>query len=1107
MSSFAGWLPTLGISRSVDCGQASSRSIRSATRCLRGKANGRKRVVSWTISLALLAFAALPLMGQSIVTAASCNESDVNAVIHGPTHVAIDGDTILIPAGSCTWTSTLSVGVGITIQGAGAANNLPSQVGPGTATTSILFNIGSTTGVDLINFSGLTFGQFARISLLNLSTNYSGGNELSGRAISVSGTCTSSGCANVRVDNITFDPSFDDGVPQFAINYSNNVFGVFDHNKITGPGSVTGNYLISGNQGSWLGVGDWGDNSWFSPDTFGTGQAIYIENNLFDDAQSDDSDVNGGGRFVCRFNTYTNIPSSAATCGGHGTDSTGRARGIRQLEVYGNSISGTPGAGTYAGPIGVNSGAALIFGNTWTFTSLSIYAQLNARRLTTSFSPWGQCNGSNGWDLNSGGSPVACLDQAGRGQGNILFSGCGVNCAPTTPASPTWSNEALDPVYEWMDTQTGGFNAPMGGAATINQNTDYYNESTDQGAQTTATSPFNGSLTQTYSSGFGTQFIGVGHGTLARRPTTCAKGAGYFATDQGSWNTSGNSFGQGELFVCTATNTWTLDYTPYSYPNPLISGGGGQAATPTFSPTSLSVPGFVTLSSTTTGATIHYTVDGTTPTTSSPVYTKPIYVGRSQTLKAIAAKAGFTNSTVGSAAYTLSAKTGVYISGNSASDIPIPFPAINRSIATEWKDVLSNPTSDCNTYNWAPLTSWLSASTSHGAVNLYTFSHVPQCANGTTNFGNPPTDIASGDTFFKNFVTAFMQHICGVSSPPGSPLPYTTCSNMKYIELWNEANVGKYWTGTAAQMAILWNDAIPIIRTYCADCITIGGSTSAGGKGNDYYYSFLLSTYQNLTVFPDAASFHPYPSRTSVEPVPFPTTLVSNSSTACTSGNTPNVSCDVAVKDEVPYFQTHVLNDASVTAWAKNLPIYLTEGAYGINDGVCDGTDCDETHANVAGLRAAYASQWMIVLAAQNPTFTLWYSDKDQCWGTVTWNGGAPGSSCPLTPAATIATSFTQTAITQTNAWLGAHTITGPLTSTAIAGGKKWSVQLDSGAAELDFCDAWLTPCTASTTFTTQMNLSGVTSATGGTVTLTQAPLLLSTGVPSPPSLSVFLMN
>src|SRR5258706_11636919 len=54
------------------------------------------------------------------INAASCNRSDVNAVINGPTHTAVNGDTINIPAGSCTWTSGITVrNLGVSIIGAG----------------------------------------------------------------------------------------------------------------------------------------------------------------------------------------------------------------------------------------------------------------------------------------------------------------------------------------------------------------------------------------------------------------------------------------------------------------------------------------------------------------------------------------------------------------------------------------------------------------------------------------------------------------------------------------------------------------------------------------------------------------------------------------------------------------------------------------------------------------------------------------------------------------------------------------------------------------------------------------------------------------------------
>ena len=79
------------------------------------------------------------------------------------------------------------------------------------------------------------------------------------------------------------------------------------------------------------------------------------------------------------------------------------------------------------------------------------------------------------------------------------------------------------------------------------------------------------------------------------------------------------------------------------------------AATPTFSPAAGTYTGVqtVTISDTTSGATIYYTVDGSTPTTASTKYTAAISVGVSETLKAIAVATGFSNSAVASAAYVI----------------------------------------------------------------------------------------------------------------------------------------------------------------------------------------------------------------------------------------------------------------------------------------------------------------------------------------------------------------------------------------------------------------------------------------------------------------------
>ena len=595
--------------------------------------------------------------GGSTYTAASASESDVNAVINGPTHTAINGDIIQIPCTgtqSVIWTSSLGINASITLTALGGAtpNTLPSQFGSATNCLTIVDNV---VGAWMFYLTPTYASTNNLTTLQNFNIDPMSSTTALSNPIATNGTATSAGFPQVRIDNIEFgkgtqwtESGNSSGAAYMIV--QNDVIGVADHNTIAVGSAVS---LTTTNFGSWLGVGLYGDNSWAQPDTMGTVMEWYEENNLFNSASyyqlSDGTESgpsfsqSGGGRIVNRFNQLT-VNDSFGITGVHGLDSTGRPRSGRHTETYGNTMTCSNSGGNCQAAASFRGGTGVVFGNTITSSLLSGMFNSTHYNYALGNIPFGFCGGLNTasggtaspiftgdpWDtvdnavyysgtmttsgsgvltmtdssqgfpnLNTGGYPYSvydttqgfvsqvsynsatsitvialinesvtgfnngdhyeiiratvCMDQGGRGKG-IYISG-----DPATPVSPI--NEALDPIYEWDNTLIGGSigaNFTQNYSGGLLANRDYYTDNSlgSPHVQISSTSPFNGSS-------------GVGFGTLANRPTTCTTGVGYFATDQGSWNISGNGFGQGELFKCTSTNTWTLGYTPYTYPHPL----------------------------------------------------------------------------------------------------------------------------------------------------------------------------------------------------------------------------------------------------------------------------------------------------------------------------------------------------------------------------------------------------------------------------------------------------------------------------------------------------------------------------------------------------------
>ena len=106
------------------------------------------------------------------------------------------------------------------------------------------------------------------------------------------------------------------------------------------------------------------------------------------------------------------------------------------------------------------------------------------------------------------------------------------------------------------------------------------------------------------------------------------------------------------IAVVSGDNNSAVGSATYTINDPVAAAPTFSLASGTYSPGQS-----VSLSDATAGATIYYTTNGTTPSTSSTKYTGTITVNATETIEAIAVVTGYTNSAVSSATYTMYPKT------------------------------------------------------------------------------------------------------------------------------------------------------------------------------------------------------------------------------------------------------------------------------------------------------------------------------------------------------------------------------------------------------------------------------------------------------------------
>src|SRR3989442_1330392 len=160
-------------------------------------------------------------------------------------------------------------------------------------------------------------------------------------------------------------------------------------------------------------------------------------------------------------------------------------------------------------------------------------------------------------------------------------------------------------------------------------------------------------LSATFNPAGGT-FVGSVTVTLS----TTTSGASIYYTTDGSTPTTASSAYTGPVPLTTTTTLRAMAAASGMSNSNVTSATYTivqPAAPPTFNPAGGTFVGSVavTLSTATSGATIYYTTDGSTPTTASSVYTGPVPLTTTTTLKAMAAASGMANSSVTSATYTI----------------------------------------------------------------------------------------------------------------------------------------------------------------------------------------------------------------------------------------------------------------------------------------------------------------------------------------------------------------------------------------------------------------------------------------------------------------------
>jgi hypothetical protein len=251
------------------------------------------------------------------IPAATCSYDDVKSAIAQ----APDEGVVTVPAGNCTWTQQMLIDLtspprSLILKGAGidGAENTKTIISDGVNTSwdwpGIMISV-VTPATRSFRLTGFTFRTSPSLSVKK------------GSLINMNGDSKA-----FRIDHNEFGISASSGRSIYTTGF---LYGVIDHNRF-GP---TVSSVVTVDHSSW--GGKWGGNgSWAAPLSFGTEQAVFIEDNEI--RSQGVTDAYNGARFVLRRN-YIEPSATFVPIQNHGVEGNNRSPAIKRKA--GNSISFT----------------------------------------------------------------------------------------------------------------------------------------------------------------------------------------------------------------------------------------------------------------------------------------------------------------------------------------------------------------------------------------------------------------------------------------------------------------------------------------------------------------------------------------------------------------------------------------------------------------------------------------------------------------------------------------------------------------------------------------------------------------------------------------------